>query len=170
MKRLVLINAYPEKHFGEENISVIVQMPLNLAYIPALTPGEEWEVDVIDETLERAVDAQGNLTCGRADLVGVTGVTYRALRMYEIAQACRRAGVPLLDGGAYDHNQPEEASTWMDSVVVGEAERAWPQLLADFELGHHQPTYHGGSRPLEELKGIHPDRAWLRDKYKYKYS
>src|SRR5262249_26952543 len=114
MKRLVLINAYPEKHFGEENISVIVQMPLNLAYIAALTPRDEWDVDVIDETLERAVDAQGNLTCGRADLVGVTGVTYQAPRMYEIAQACRRAGVPVGAGGAPPTHPPEKASTRVD--------------------------------------------------------
>ena len=110
MKRLVLINAYPDKHFGEENISVIVQMPLNLAYIAALTPRDEWEVDVIDETLERAVDAQGNLTFGHADLVGITAVTYQVPRLYEIAEACRRAGVPTIAGGAHATILPEEAS------------------------------------------------------------
>ena len=109
MKRLVLINAYPDKHFGEENISVIVQMPLNLAYIAALTPRDEWEVDVIDETLERAVDAQGNLTFGHADLVGITAVTYQVPRLYEIAEACRRAGVPTIAGGAHATILPEEA-------------------------------------------------------------
>src|SRR5262249_44729235 len=170
MKRLVLINAYPDKHFGEENIWVIVQMPLNLAYIAALTPRDEWEVDVIDETLERAVDAQGNLTFGRADLVGITAVTYQVPRLYEIAEACRRAGVPTIAGGAHATILPEEASTHVDSEVVGEAERVWRQVLADFERGSLQPTYHGGPTPLEELKDIHPDREWLRDKYRYKYS
>src|SRR5262249_39139689 len=170
MKRLVLINAYPDKHFGEENISVIVQMPLNLAYIAALTPRDEWEVDVIDETLERAVDAQGNLTFGRADLVGITAVTYQVPRLYEIAEACRRAGVPTIAGGAHATILPEEASAHVDSVVVGEAERVWPQVLADFEGGRLQPTYHGGPTPLEELKDIHPDPEWLRGKDRYKYS
>jgi len=170
MKRLVLINAYPDKHFGEENISVIVQMPLNLAYVAALTPRDEWEVDVIDETLERAVDAQGNLTFGHADLVGITAVTYQVPRLYEIAEACRRAGVPTIAGGAHATILPEEATSHVNSVVIGEAERVWPQVLADFEHGRLQPTYHGGPTPLEELRDIHPDRAWLRDKYRYKYS
>jgi radical SAM superfamily enzyme YgiQ (UPF0313 family) len=31
----------------------------------------------------------------------------------------------------------------VDTVVIGEAERAWPQVIADFEAGQLQPVYHG---------------------------
>ena len=37
-KKLVLINPHPKGRHGEEDIRVIVQMPLNLAYIAAHTP------------------------------------------------------------------------------------------------------------------------------------
>ncbi len=42
MKKLVLINLHPQDHFGEEDISVLVQMPLNLGYVAPLTP-KVWE-------------------------------------------------------------------------------------------------------------------------------
>src|SRR5262249_58144428 len=129
MKRLVLINAYPDKHFGEENISVIVQMPLNLAYIAALTPRDEWEVDVIDETLERAVDAQGNLTFGHADLVGITAVTYQVPRLYEIAEACRRGRGPPIAGGAHATHLPQEAAAPLHSVGLREGGRPVAPVL-----------------------------------------
>jgi hypothetical protein len=64
MKKLVLIHPYPEKHFGEENITVIVQMPLNLGYIAVMTPRDEWEIDFVDEVQEKALDDEGNLTFG----------------------------------------------------------------------------------------------------------
>ena len=84
-KKLILINPHPAGRHGEEDIRVIVQMPLNLAYIAAHTP-DHWEVDLVDETIEDALDAQGDLRFD-ADLVGVTSLTYQAPRAYEILAA-----------------------------------------------------------------------------------
>ena len=61
MKKMMLINPHPPGRHGEESISVIVQMPLNLAYVAALTPGD-WEFDIIDENIELAMDENGELT------------------------------------------------------------------------------------------------------------
>jgi len=36
--KVVFVNPHPPERHGEESISVIVQMPLNLAYLAALTP------------------------------------------------------------------------------------------------------------------------------------
>ena len=170
MKRMVLIHPYPEKHYGEENISVIVQMPLNLGYIAALTPRDEWEIELIDETREPALDAHGELTFGHADLVGLTGLTYQAPRAYAIADACRAAGIPTMAGGCHATIAPDEFGAHVDTVLVGEAEVAYPQLLADFARGQLAPRYDGGQTPLDRLKGVFPDREWLREKYHYRYS
>ena len=67
----MLINPHPPGNRGEEDIKVIVQMPLNLGYIAALTPRDEWEVDLIDEAIEPAIDENGKLNF-EADLVGIT--------------------------------------------------------------------------------------------------
>jgi alkyl hydroperoxide reductase subunit AhpC len=45
-RKMMLINPHKPGRHGEESITVIVQMPLNLAYVAALTPGD-WEFDVI---------------------------------------------------------------------------------------------------------------------------
>ena len=39
-RKVVFVNPHPPERHGEESISVIVQMPLNLAYLAALTPEE----------------------------------------------------------------------------------------------------------------------------------
>jgi radical SAM superfamily enzyme YgiQ (UPF0313 family) len=170
MKRMVLIHPYPDKHFGEENVSVIVQMPLNLGYVATMTPRDEWEVELIDETREKALDEHGNLTFGHADLVGLTGLTYQAPRAYEIAAACRKAGIPTMAGGCHATIAPEEMGRHVDAVLVGEAEVVYPELLEDFRRGALKPRYEGGPTPLHRLRGLFPDREWLRQKYRYRYS
>ena len=52
-------------------------MPLNLAYVSALTPGE-WEFDLIDENIELAIDDKDELTFKPVDLVCITAVTYQS--------------------------------------------------------------------------------------------
>lgn len=170
MKNLVLINPHPEVHYGEENISVLVQMPLNLGYVAALTP-KDWTIDLIDETLEWAVDPKtGELRFNGADLVGITAVTYQIPRTYEIARACRQKGIPVVVGGPHASTIPQEVAQHVDSVVVGEAESVWSDLIRDLENGQLKKQYFGGLTPLERLKDIYPDRELLKRKYNYKYS
>ncbi|KAA3605165.1 MAG: radical SAM protein [Planctomycetota bacterium] len=167
-KKLVLINPHVEGRRGEEDIRVIVQMPLNLAYLAAHTPSEEWDIDLIDETLEDALDENGKLKF-QADLVGLTGLTYQAPRAYEIALACRKAGVPTVFGGTHAITCTEEATQYMDAVVIGEAELIWKDLLADFHKGELKKIYDGGFPDLSTLK-TWPNRDLFKDKYDYKYS
>jgi radical SAM superfamily enzyme YgiQ (UPF0313 family) len=167
-KKLVLINPHPAGRFGEEDIRVIVQMPLNLAYVAAHTPRDGWEVDLIDETKDPAVDAAGQLTFD-ADLVGITSLTYQAPRAYRIAEKCRERGIPVVLGGTHATTAREEATRFADAVVVGEAEGVWPQLLADFDKRQLKPIYEGGFPELGYLK-TYPDRELFRDKYQYRFS
>ena len=85
--KVVFVNPHPPERHGEESISVIVQMPLNLAYLAALTPQDEWDRDLVDETVELALDEHGEPIFD-ADLVAITSLTYQSPRAYEIAQAC----------------------------------------------------------------------------------
>lgn len=167
MPKLTLINPHPAGRFGEEDIRVIVQMPLNLAYVAAHTP-EDWEVDLIDETRECALDENDQLTFD-ADLVGITSLTYQAPRAYAIARAAKKKGIPVVFGGTHATTATEEASGIVDAVVVGEAEGVWGRLLSDFAKGELGGVYDGGFPELDYLE-TRPRRDLFQDKYGYKYS
>lgn len=119
--------------------------PLNLGYVAALTP-PSWEIRIIDENL-RLEDGLP----WRPDLVGLTALTPNAPRAYALAQQYRAAGIPVVLGGMHASTLPDEAAHYVDSVVVGEAEGVWPQLLADFEAGRLRARYDGSFGPLAGL-------------------
>ncbi len=167
-KKLVLINPHPKGRHGEEDIRVIVQMPLNLAYIAAHTPREHWDIDLIDEIHEAALDDEGRLTFD-ADLVGITSLTYQAPRAYAIAKQCREKGIPVVFGGTHATTAREEAMNHVDAVVVGEAEPIWAKVLHDFEQGSLAKLYDGDFPDLAYMRR-HPDRELFQGKYGYKYS
>ena len=96
------------------------------------------------------------------DLVGISVDTKNACRGYEIARAYRRRGVKVALGGLHATAVPEEAAQFADSVVVGEAEDLWPELLRDFRQRCLKPVYRG---PLPALAGrAFPRRDLFRSK------
>ena len=167
--KVVFVNPHPPERHGEESISVIVQMPLNLAYLAALTPQDEWDRDLVDETIELALDEHGEPIFD-ADLVAITSLTYQSPRAYEIATACRRRGMKVVMGGIHVSAMVEEAQRHADAVCTGEAELTWRQILDDFTRGDLKPLYDGGLPSLELVGRVHPDREFCRQKYSYKYS
>jgi len=169
MKKLVLINPHPIGNVGEENVSVLNQMPVNLGYLKTLTP-KHWQVDIIDETQEPAINDAGDITFGGADLVGITSVSYQANRAYQIATACKKRGISVIMGGIHATSHPEEAAKYVDCVVIREAVTLWENIITDFDKGCLQKRYDGGLTPMEIYHGLRSDRAFLKDKYKYRYS
>ena len=68
-RKLVLVSPHPPGNVGEEDVSVLSQMPLSLAYLKTLTPENRWDVDIIDEMREPALNAdETDLAFGGADL------------------------------------------------------------------------------------------------------
>jgi radical SAM superfamily enzyme YgiQ (UPF0313 family) len=117
--------------------------PLGLGMVAALTP-DRWRVVLVDEVMEP-------FRLEPADLVGITAFTSSAARAYEIAALYRQRGVPVVLGGIHASMCPEEALRFVDAVVVGEAESAWPELLRDRDAGRMQRTYHGRRGALAGL-------------------
>jgi radical SAM superfamily enzyme YgiQ (UPF0313 family) len=111
-------------------------MPLLAAHTP-----DHWEVSHTDEIAQR-VEFDSRL-----DLVGITANTPAAPHAYALAAEFRRRGVTVVIGGPHATLLPEEASGHADSIVVGEAETIWPQLLGDFERGELKPVYHPCTLP-----------------------
>lgn len=156
MKNILLINpAYKESLHS--NIKVLALPPLNLAILARYTP-EHYEVSIVDEAMED-IDFDAH-----ADLVGITCMTPLAPRAYEIAAQFRKRGVPVVIGGVHVSYMTEEALRFADTVVVGEGEELWPQLLQDFEQGNLQRVYTATSLPdIENLAS--PRRELFTNKY-----
>ncbi|MFH1013696.1 MAG: radical SAM protein [Thermoplasmatota archaeon] len=105
-----------------------------LQQIAAITP-KEHQVDIIDERYEM-------YQCSESyDLVGISILTYSAYRGYEIADELRKKGIPVVFGGYHASLMPDEVKQHADSVVVGEAELTWPELLFDVQKGKLKPFY-----------------------------
>jgi len=109
------------------------QLALNL--LEGLTPPEhdvtliEEEIDEIDLDME-------------SDLVGISCMTSNAPRAYYLADEFRKRGKTVVIGGVHPTILPDEALGHADSVVIGEAEGVWEQLLADVQRDRLQRKYH----------------------------
>ena len=127
-----------------------VWQPLSLMALAGLTP-PEWEVTVADENI--LVPRYDEMP--RPDLVGVTAFTSQAPRAYDIAAQFRRLGVPVVMGGIHATMCVDEAMRQVDSVVTGEADTVWPQVLADAAAGCMNARYDGG---LADMDAVRPAR------------
>jgi len=102
--------------------------PLTLQLIAALTP-KKHDLELVDDNFE-------DINYEKIyDLVGITARTCTALRAYEIADEFQKLKIPVVIGGYHVSGMPYEAKKHADSVVIGDAENLWPQLLEDFEKG-----------------------------------
>jgi len=127
-----------------------VWKPLSLMVIAGLTP-PEWEIAIVDENLR----APNYEIMPRPDLVGITAFTAQANRAYEVATHFRRLGVPVVMGGIHATMCLDEAMKRVDSVVTGEAEGIWPQVVEDARHGSLKRRYDGG---LAEINYVPPAR------------
>jgi len=123
-----------------------VWKPLSLMVLAGLTP-PEWEISIVDENL----GAPDYPAMPRPDLVGITAFTSQANRAYEVATHFRRLGVPVVIGGIHATMCLDEVMERVDSVVTGEAEGIWPQVLEDFRQGSLKRRYDGGLAEINDV-------------------
>jgi radical SAM superfamily enzyme YgiQ (UPF0313 family) len=124
--------------------------PLGLMMLAGLTP-PDWTIQIVDETL----GTPDYYELDRPDLVGITAFTSQANRAYELAAQFRSRDIPVVMGGIHATMCTDEAASRVDSVVTGEAEGVWKQVLDDVRAGRLRPRYEGG---LAEVTDIHPAR------------
>ena len=120
---------------GKSNVAP----PLSLLMLAAVTP-RDVELQFVDERFDK-IDLDEDV-----DLVGITAVTRAAPRAYQIADEFRKRDVAVVLGGIHPSVLPREAKSHADAVVVGEGEKVWPQILADFRRGCLRELYEGGHR------------------------
>lgn len=108
--------------------------PLVFALLKSLTP-PDIETVLCDDRIEVIPFDEPT------DLVAMTVETFSARRAYHIASQYRQRGVPVVMGGFHPTLMPKEALKHATTVVIGDAEPVWTQLIADAKKGTLQPIY-----------------------------
>lgn len=110
--------------FGEKSKDAMI--PLVFSIIKPLTP-EDVDIEFYDERVERIPK---NID---ADVIAMTVETFSAKRAYKLAEEYRKSGKKVILGGFHPTMLPEEAKEYADSVMVGEAEDIWQELVSDLK-------------------------------------
>jgi radical SAM superfamily enzyme YgiQ (UPF0313 family) len=132
--------------------------PVQLLSIAAVTP--PWvDFSIIDERIQEIPFDDP------VDLVGITVTTRAAPHAYEIAEEFRLRGVPVVMGGIHPTVASEEVLGHSDSIVMGEGESVWPQVLANCREGRMERSYVG--RPTMDLGELPPLPRRLLDQDDY---
>jgi radical SAM superfamily enzyme YgiQ (UPF0313 family) len=160
MRKLLLILPRNERgHWGKVSKKGKTGfVRLSLPTVAALTP-PDWEVEIHDA---RAIPVDLDK---KVDLVGITGFSAEMPSAYGIADGFRKKGVKVVMGGIHVSALPEEALEHADSVVVGEAEPVWEELLEDFKNGGLKPIYRG--KRLVDMPDMPIPRRDLLDRKMY---
>jgi len=157
MKKLLLINPV-RRRSGLLLSRFSTFAPLGLAYVAAVTPAD-WQVRIADENM-------AEFQFEAADLVGITAFTTNINRAYEIARLYRQRNIKVIIGGIHASMLAEEVLQHADSVVVGEVEGVWRQVLEDFANNRLAKKYSGPRIDLNEFDVLprrdllHPDYFW----------
>lgn len=75
------------------------------------------------------------------DLVAISSYSAQIDEGYSLASKYREMGVPVVMGGPHVSCLPEEALHYCDSVVIGEGELSWLEVLSDCEKKTLKPVY-----------------------------
>lgn len=75
------------------------------------------------------------------DLVAISTFTAQLKEAYEVADYYRSRGIPVVMGGIPVSALPDESAEHCSSVVVGEGESMWPEVLNDLDKGQLKPRY-----------------------------
>jgi len=135
MKKILLIQPSPydgdHKPVKKNKLYFVgLAMPLLAAMMP-----EDWEAEIILEIIE---DIPFDTD---AELIGISTMGHGVIRSIDIAEEFRRRGKTVIFGGYMASIMAEEALKHCDSVLVGDAELVWQDLIRDYEEGKLKKIY-----------------------------
>ena len=117
--------------------------PVTGLHLAALTHGHH--VEVFHEQVRRVpVD-------DTPDLVAISFFSGFARNAYALAERYRKMGVQVVAGGPHVSYWVDEALEHVDSVVIGEAETVWNDVLIDAECRRLRRVYRGQPSSMTNL-------------------
>ena len=132
--KIDIIIAYVQRYeLGHERDFV---PPITGIHLAAITPATH-QVRVFHQQIDKI---QFNTD---ADVIAVSFFSGFAMAAYKLAVEFKRRGKVVVAGGPHVTYCQEEALSYFDAIVTGEAESVWPTLLHDIELGQLKQVYAG---------------------------
>jgi radical SAM superfamily enzyme YgiQ (UPF0313 family) len=101
------------------------------------------------------------------DLVAISTFTAQIFEAYVVADFYRSKNIPVVMGGITVSSLAEEAKAHCTSVVIGEGEPLWPEVLRDFENGALKPFYRQAVHGTFDLNDAPMPRFDLLEPEKY---
>jgi radical SAM superfamily enzyme YgiQ (UPF0313 family) len=132
------VNALGRSLYGiAERWSHIASLPsLALLTLAGVTGDEHdyayWELDDLEKLDALPTDF---------DLVAISSYSAKIFKAYELAAQYQALGIPTVIGGPHVSCLPKEAAEHCDTVVIGEGESTWRDVLRDCEKGQLKPFY-----------------------------
>lgn len=156
MKITFILPAIGKKK-GEKYIKTWKKMePLVISTLKSITP-KDIETEFFDDRLE-LINYDTD-----TDLVLISVEMYTSRRAYIIAEKFKNKNIKVMMGGYHVTLMPEEVSEYADSILIGNAEKIWSEVINDLRNNSLKKKYYGD---FGFERGI-PDRSIFKGK---KYS
>ncbi|HBC31390.1 MAG TPA: B12-binding domain-containing radical SAM protein [Clostridiales bacterium] len=127
MKKILLIQPSPyDKNHKPIKKNKLYFVGLAMPLLAAMMP-DDWEAEIVLEIIE---DIPFDTD---AELIGISTMGHGVIRSIDIARKFREMGKTVILGGYMASIMAEEALKHCDSVVVGDAELVWRELIKDYE-------------------------------------
>jgi radical SAM superfamily enzyme YgiQ (UPF0313 family) len=141
---------------------IIASLPsLGLLTLAGMTP-DRVEVEYIEIADIKNVNELPN----SFDMVAISTYSAQIFEAYELSERYKKKGIKTVIGGPHVTCLPEEARKHCDSVVIGEGEPSWLDLLNDCEKGRLKPFYSSFDKDFD-LKDAPMPRFELLNPEKY---
>jgi radical SAM superfamily enzyme YgiQ (UPF0313 family) len=85
-----------------------------------------------------------------ADFIALSFMDYISPHAYEVAERFRAMRKIVVGGGKFASTFPDKVQPHFDSILVGEAQTIWPQMVYDMVYGKLKPRYEAGLTPSLE--------------------
>ena len=142
---LILPDARMHKLKIGSHVRSMREAPLTLSSLAAMAPAD---LDVDFTIVDGSIDPVP--LDGVFDLVGISVMTGTAHSAYRLADHFRNRSIPVVLGGVHVTIMPQEAEQYADSIVIGMAEKVWPDLLRDFAAGCLKVRYQDSHSTIDE--------------------
>ncbi|MEW6009348.1 MAG: radical SAM protein [Candidatus Omnitrophota bacterium] len=141
---------------------IIASLPsLGLLTLAGMTP-DNFDIEYLEIGDIKQIEELPN----SFDLVAISTYSAQISEAYELSDRYRKKGIKTVIGGPHVTCLPEEAKEHCDSVVIGEGEPVWPELLSDLEKRNFKSFYTSFDKDFD-LKDAPMPKFDLLDPKKY---